>query len=96
MARLGDQGAYEVGNVKIILHSDNIKEKRITNKTRQLISQSKLGEANGMAVLTAEQVLTLRKEFKPNSRSIASLARKHKLPYGAVYSVVTGTSWKHL
>jgi hypothetical protein len=38
MARFGDQGAYEVGNVRICTVADNMKERRLTAATRAKLS----------------------------------------------------------
>jgi hypothetical protein len=46
MARFGDVGAYEVGNVHIITNSENRKEWRITDKTRQILSVVRKGNRN--------------------------------------------------
>lgn len=43
MARFGDAGPYSVGNVKIILHADNSREKVTSTETRERISASKRG-----------------------------------------------------
>lgn len=43
MARIGDRGAYEVGNVKIIRNSENVLEKKITDETRAIWSRQRKG-----------------------------------------------------
>ncbi len=43
MARFGDQGAYEVGNVKIITTEENCKERQYSEVTRQRMSEKGRG-----------------------------------------------------
>ncbi len=43
MARHGDVGAYEIGNVKIITAEENRAEQRFTEETRQKMRMAKLG-----------------------------------------------------
>jgi hypothetical protein len=42
MARFGDQGPYAIGNVKIILHTQNIAERVITDAERERTRQRNL------------------------------------------------------
>ena len=44
MARFGDAGAYEVGNVKIIPHIENIKERKFSAEAIALKSAARLGK----------------------------------------------------
>jgi len=48
MARIGDVGPYQVGNVKIILHEENLSEKKWSDEARLSIGRSKLGNKNGL------------------------------------------------
>lgn len=46
MARPGDQGTYEVGNVKIILHSENSSDRLITPAMRAHLRRVNVGNKN--------------------------------------------------
>lgn len=46
MARFGDKGPYVIGNVRIILHEENTREKIVTDEQRLNLSLKLLGNKN--------------------------------------------------
>ncbi len=44
MGRFGDKGAYEIGNVKILPHIENIKERKFSEETIARIAASRIGK----------------------------------------------------
>lgn len=55
MARINDEGHYGPGNVKIITHSENIREKKYKDSQREAIRKSNLGREYKKFKLTVEQ-----------------------------------------
>lgn len=55
MARFGDKGAYEIGNVRIISMSNNAKERKQSAKTRAILSRKMLGKQNALGHKQTEE-----------------------------------------
>lgn len=69
MARFGDKGPYAVGNVKIILHRDNILEKEYKDSQREAIRKSNLAREYKTFKLTDEQRQKISKALKGSLKS---------------------------
>ena len=81
MARHGDQGAYEVGNVEIIKQEENARE-------------GVVGECNGRAKVTAEKVLAIRaRKGKATSLQIAT---EFGISSAQVRRILRRENWHHL
>ena len=102
MARFGDKGAYEIGNVKIITAAENLSEchsgKTISAKQRNQISLRHRGSGSSNALITEEIVREMRLAFIPHSKTVGAwaLARKYGLNKATVEAIVNGDSWRHV
>ena len=81
MARLGDKGAYENGNVKCVLVEANHRERK-----------SLKGIAHGRARLTEFQV----KRIKLSSLSKYVLAKRYGVAPNTIGNIKRGLTWKHV
>lgn len=54
------------------------------------------GAANGCALLNEQQVLEIRRSFKPRQITRAILAKRFNVSEAAIKDVITRRSWKHL
>lgn len=81
MARIGDKGDYTVANVQCILHSQNVKD-----------GSKSMGETNGAAKLTEEQVIQIRQ----STRTLTELANKYSVSISALSMIKSRKRWKHL
>ena len=80
MARVGDKGAYEIGNVKIIKAEDNVKEKVISKKTRDILRCNSLGHT--LTKASREKIAAARRGKKLSAEhraklTKANIGRKH-------------------
>lgn len=97
MARHGDKGCYEVGNVSIVPVLKNQADKRQSKKAKNIISIKHRGELNGTSYLSPDEVREMRKEFDPKKYgSIVQIAKQFNVPYGTAYCIVKGARWGHL
>jgi hypothetical protein len=55
-----------------------------------------VGERNGKSVLTAAQVLEIRKTYLPHKIGCLRITRLLGLPFGAVHNVLHGGTWKQV
>lgn len=58
--------------------------------------RNNIGEKNGQAVRTKEQVLEIRKLFSDGIMSRHEIANKFKIPYNSVVSIILRRDWKHI
>jgi hypothetical protein len=54
------------------------------------------GEANGKAILTVEDVLTIRQLHATNKYSYSELARQYAVGVNAIRRAILGLSWSHI
>ena len=87
MARKGDRGPYAIGNVQIILWERNMAERKMP-----------CGEYNARSKLTVWDVLKIRAEFIPRSRTngIVALAKKYNTPFQNIYLILKRKTWTHI
>jgi hypothetical protein len=82
MARNADQGAYEVGNVKIITCEENSSEIR--------------GERQGNAKLTEEKVLAIRSMWRTGGVTQRQIAAHFGISFPNVNDIVLRKTWRHV
>jgi hypothetical protein len=70
--------------------ADNVRD--MDKKGRRV---SPRGEMNGMAILTAEKVIEIRKRYAAGEKS-PDLAAEYGVVKGQIWSVATYKSWKHV
>lgn len=94
MARNGDVGAYAVGNVSIILATQNRTDSKVTDARRAQSSQP--GENNPRAKLTARQVSHIRRIYKPRSKQYGSgaLGRAYGVDADTILDIIHGRLWR--
>lgn len=81
MARLGDKGAYEVGNIKCITNSQNVKERA-----------SLKGQKNPAAKLTNAQVKgIINSNMKPTR-----LAKQYNVSRELIWQIKARRIWRHV
>lgn len=86
MARFGDQGGYEVGNVEIILTANNT-------------TQGNIGSKNSHAKVTPDIVREIRAAYVKGSRgsnSVGALAKRYGLAPTTIRDIVNYVNWKHV
>lgn len=89
MSRIGDAGAYAVGNVRIVKFENNQKA-----QSRNFMR----GERNWRARLTPAKVRKMRAAYVPRSKdaNLKALASQFGIPFQHVHAIVTRKSWKHV
>jgi len=55
-----------------------------------------LGEQSGMAKLTDEKVLSIRKEYKQGKTSHRKLAVKYNVDSSTIHAVINRETWRHV
>jgi len=91
MARFGDRGAYEVGNIRICTVAENMKERRLTTATRAKLSAAnrrrwavwneQLTEQDvqaAIAVAMSAKLATARKGKKASAETRAKMSAAFK------------------
>ena len=102
MARFGDKGAYKLGNIKIILYGENVREAvagvSCSLLHRERVSISKRGTANGSAKLTPEKVLYIRRVYIPKHPEFgqSALGRKFGIGQNSIRDVILRINWAHI
>jgi len=78
MARYGDRGAYEIGNVRIILFEENCYEYRPTVDARRRIGLGHKGKVVSQATRKklAEAAIGSKKTFSPETKARLSASRR--------------------
>jgi hypothetical protein len=89
MARKGDLGPYEAGNVDCVLASKNCSD-RAVNGTASRTGIP--GRANGRAKLTEDQV----RKIRASRKSQRQLAAKYNISKTVIGYVKTGKLWRHV
>lgn len=72
-------------------HAENMADRQ--NRNRQV-----KGEASGRAILTEQDVLTIRDIYRKHSRThgTIAIARRYGVSVSTITAIVTGRSWRHL
>lgn len=91
MARFGDKGPYAVGNVKIILHKDNIAEKIYKDSQRIAIKNSNLRRVYKKFRLTEEQKKKISLALKGRVKSSDHIKNHSESLRGFKHSAETKT-----
>lgn len=81
-----------VGNLEWVTHQENMMHGYLHGSLRIPAS---VGQDNGRAVLTNEQVLEIRKLYKEGMRP-KQLIEKYQLKKATLEGVIYNTKWKHL
>ena len=81
MARFNDKGAYEVGNVKIILFTENLREKVISQETRKKLADNSRKRLFGKFLSAAHRarISSKRRGKKHSVDTISVMSEKRKL-----------------
>lgn len=92
MARKGDKGAYEIGNVEIVTIEENRASQVMTKE-----HCARIGSKNAKAKLTEKQVLKIRTEFIPHNKhkGLSALGRKYGVSPQVIFSIINRQTWKH-
>lgn len=72
-------------------HQDNMKDK--VNKNRQSKAQ---GIKNGMAKLTENVIIEIRKKYKSGLSTQRQLAKEYNISFKQIHNIVRYKRWKHL
>tara|TARA_R110001632_G_scaffold155803_1_gene273950 strand:+ start:155 stop:538 length:384 start_codon:yes stop_codon:yes gene_type:complete len=70
--------------------------KVISQKTRDKIRQSTLGEKHHNSKVTKEQVLEIRKKYSNGEISQYKLAKMFGISRGGIYDIIKRKTWTHL
>lgn len=62
---------------------------------RKVHGTDRLGERNNKAKFTADQIKTMRQEYA-EGMAIIALARKYKVAFNAMWSIIRRVTWKHI
>jgi hypothetical protein len=81
MARKGDKGPYERGNIKCI-----------TNRTNTAEREEAIGSACACSKLTEKQVLEIRASKEP----LSLLAKRYKVVHNNIWLIRARKTWKHI
>ena len=98
MARLGDRGAYAVGNVKIVTINQNGSESK--GKTGQVTPKECRGKISfshrKLSPLTEAQVIEIRRRYRRYSHdaNTVTLAEEYGVAQATVWFIVANRSWK--
>ncbi len=88
MSRHNDIGHYEVGNVKIITHSENVSE--------AMKGINSWGENNPKSKLTEKDIRDIRALYSTGNSSRSKLAEKYNVSCSTIYRVLYRHTWKHV
>lgn len=83
MARIGDSGAYELGNIKCLLHSENVTDA----STNNVIAY---GENAGNVVITEE----LARLLYVSTDTMKNLSARHSVSVGAIIDIRVRRTWR--
>jgi hypothetical protein len=72
-------------------NADNVKDRTIKGR-----SNHPRGSRNGRAILTEEQVLAIRTEFRPHVVTRVTLAKQYGVSEGCIHGVLYGENWQHI
>lgn len=67
-------------------------QENIADKVRK--GRHGVGEKNAMAVLTREQVDSIRAEYIPRKMSLSMLGRKYGVHNATIWMIISGKNWK--
>lgn len=60
------------------------------------LQEPTFGEKDGMAILTEEQVLEIRRRYASGDTTYKALAQEYGMSHFTIGGIVRGESWKHL
>lgn len=95
MARIEDKGHYKLGNVKIILHRDNILEKVYKDSQREAIRKSNLSREYKEFNLTKEQCNKISKKLT-GKKHTKEHRKKHAAAVTIAFARRRAIKWKRL
>ena len=73
-----------------------IRTKRYNEEYAKKLSDTKLGEINPQAKLTANKVKEIKKLWNTGNYSTASLGKRFQISRQSVADIVKGRTWKHV
>jgi len=92
-AALTGKSLSEKHKIKLKGNKNALGAKR-TEEYKIYLSESRLGENNPVARLTAAQVKEIRKKYKPYEYTQKKLAKEYNVSAGCIQGIVDGVNWK--
>jgi DNA-directed RNA polymerase specialized sigma subunit len=93
MARFGDRGAYEIGNVRICTVEENHREMRHTRKRRQAFSADRKGEKNANSKFTMKEIRKIKELLKSNALTQKQIGARFGVRQSHISQIFRGEIW---
>lgn len=90
---LADRYGKRLGTISAIIKCTSWKKLKLFDLEGR--AHHRCGEASPKAVLTADDVLSIRAQFKKGSRQ-SDLSRDYSVSEATIFDIVHNRSWKHL